>query len=467
VLPPTLDLSTGTLFQGRYEILGPLGRGGMGIVYKARDRSLDEVVAIKVLRPDSGQDPKMGDRFRSEIKLARRVRHRNVCAIHDYGEDRGFLFISMEYIEGTDLRRLLRERGPISSDEGFDIAIQIAEGLQAVHEAGIIHRDLKSANIMCDSHGVARLMDFGIAKRQGDGTLTATGNILGTPEYMSPEQAQGQKLDPRTDIYALGVVTYEIFTGKVPFRGDTPLSIILKHLNDPPPLDGPSAKGLTPNLRSVLKKALAKEPAERYSTAREFADALRQARSLPGVPEKTGPSRWVWGAAGLAATGVAVALALHRPAQAPPQPAVVSPTTLPPSTLPEPTPSPSAPPKEVVAPPSTLRVPERRQTPPPPSARPTPQPEATPEPPKPVRTAAPAPEPGFLLILAHPWARVTVDGRALGETPLDMITLTSGEHTLRLRHPNYEEVERHVTIRPGETARMTVDFPTEGVRKHN
>ena len=178
----SVDLRPGTLFHDRYEILGPLGRGGMGMVYKARDRRLDdEVVAIKVLRPDFAQDPAMASRFRSEIKLARRVRHRNVCAIHDYGEDRGVLYISMEFIEGVDLKQVLRQQGALPHDRGYEMAIQVAEGLQAVHDAGIVHRDLKTPNIMRDASGVTRLMDFGVAKRVGEGAATVTGQIVGTP----------------------------------------------------------------------------------------------------------------------------------------------------------------------------------------------------------------------------------------------------------------------------------------------
>src|SRR5688572_18790494 len=250
----------------------------MGMVYKARDRRLDEVVAIKVLRPDFGSDPAMATRFRSEIKLARKVRHRNVCAIHDYGEDRGLLYISMEFVEGVDLKQVLRKSGALPPERGYDVAIQIAEGLQAVHDAGIVHRDLKTPNIMSDGAGTARLMDFGVAKRIGEGAATVTGHIVGTPEYMSPEQAQGLKVDTRSDIYALGIVIYEIFTGQVPFRGETPISTILKHLNDPPPLEGPQAARIPESLKPVLRRCLAKDPEHRYPTARDVRTALEEAR---------------------------------------------------------------------------------------------------------------------------------------------------------------------------------------------
>jgi len=336
-----VDLKPGTLFDERYEIVGPLGRGGMGMVYKAHDRTLDETVAIKILRPDFVEDPKMAERFRSEIKLARKVRHRNVCTIFDYGQDRGLLYISMELIEGVDLKRILRERGAMPPEEAYEVAIQMAEGLQAVHDAGIIHRDLKTPNIMRDAQGVARLMDFGVAKRHGaEGTATATGHIVGTPEYMSPEQAQGQRVDFRSDVYALGVVIYEIFTGHVPFRGETPISTILKHLHDPPPLDGPQAGTIPAALKPVLRKALAKEPTYRYPSASALAEALRQARTpsrrqqpmatevlesptleqairRPEAQARSHRRAWLGIVGGLAVASTVAVLQRHRPQYAP------------------------------------------------------------------------------------------------------------------------------------------------------
>ena len=232
----------------RYEILSPLGKGGMGMVYKAHDRELDETVAIKVLRAEFANTGEMAKRFRHEIKLARKVSHRNVCRIHDYGEDGGVRFISMEYVEGTDIKQLARDKGGyLEAEEAFDVAIQTADGLQAIHDVGIIHRDLKTSNIMRDNSGRVRLMDFGIAKiggadrSTGGGGLTSTGQIMGTPEYMSPEQCLGDKIDHRSDIYALGIAVYEIFTGTVPFRGDTPVATLFKHIQDPVPFEGPVA----------------------------------------------------------------------------------------------------------------------------------------------------------------------------------------------------------------------------------
>ena len=514
----TVDLRPGVVFDSRYEILGPLGQGGMGMVYKARDRSLDEVVAIKVLRPDSARDPHMADRFKSEIRLARRVRHRNVCAIHDYGEDQGLFYISMEYIEGVDLKHQLRDRGAFPTEEAYEVAIQIAEGLQAVHDAGIIHRDLKTPNIMRDASGVARLMDFGIAKREGDGTRTATGHIVGTPEYMSPEQAQGHRVDFRSDIYALGIVVYEIFTGRVPFRGETPISTILKHLHDPPPLDPPEAVDIPAAMRAVLRRCLEKSPADRFPSARDVAEALRGARSPsrrqqpvptsalqaptlesptlatapapPPVARRSGLQPWLLVVPLIAVMGgsLLVMTQMKRaplpepvPAAAPPL-AAAPPASMAPSTMAAPAaavPAPSAP-AGAFSPSVTSLI-----TPPPVSVRPSRPvkgvaPETRPVPPAtataataaaaalPAVTAPPstvAVEPGQLQVAVRPWGEVSVDGRVIGTTPLDRITLPVGTHVLRVRHPLYELWERPVSIRSGETAKVVVDLPTQGVRK--
>jgi eukaryotic-like serine/threonine-protein kinase len=509
----TVDLSPGMLFAGRYRIERALGRGGMGIVYRARDQSLDEVVAIKVLRPDFAQDPAMGKRFKSEIKLARRVRHKNVAAIHDFGEQDGLLFISMELVEGVDLKQLLKAQGAFPPAEAYALALQVTEGLQAVHDAGIIHRDLKTPNIMRDSHGVARLLDFGIAKQHGgDGATTGTGNIVGTPEYMSPEQAQGKKVDYRSDIYALGIVLYEIFTGKVPFRGDTPIATILMHIQDPPTLDGPDAPALPAGLVPVLRKCLAKNPADRYATAHELADALRAARDparkqapastavleAPTLRRSAGARRGapVW--AVVAGLGIVCAVAAGwalssrarstepvsatSPAAVPrPTPAVETPSPTPERTLPalmaseDATPRPvaaaSAMPPPVVA--AAAAVPRRTVSPSPvrearaapkvpmavATAAPTPEPARTPT------SAPPSTEPGWLQLAVTPWAEVFIDDKRSGDSLVDRISLSAGVHRVRLRHPAYEEIEKKVTIEAGKTEKLRVNFPAEGKRK--
>ena len=274
-------LEPGALIARRYEVEAPLGSGGMGIVYRVRDLLLDERLALKVLGlgiPDAGLAP----RLRQEIKLARRVSHENVCRIHEYGEDARLHYISMELVEGLDLKRGLLALGPPPTAEAFDVALQVVAGLEAIHKAGVLHRDLKSANIMRDRSGLVKLMDFGIAKAMGSppAGLTHHGQVVGSPEYMSPEQARGEPLDLRSDVYSLGVVLFELFTGRVPFQGDSPLSTVLKHLNEPPPLEGPEASRLPQALLPLLRTALAKSRADRYAAVSDLARDLRAVRRV-------------------------------------------------------------------------------------------------------------------------------------------------------------------------------------------
>src|SRR5262245_49504063 len=245
----------------------------MGTVYRARDRVLDEEVALKVLRSDLGGVGEMETRFRAEIKLARTVSHPNVCRIHEYGEDGSLRYISMELVEGENLRERVRRTGPLPADEATRIAVDIARGLEAIHEAGVVHRDLSPFNVTVDAKGRVRVMDFGIAKRVAaeTGAGSAAGYVLGNPEYMSPEQARGRRVETRSDLYSLGVVLYELLTGRPPFRGDTPVETLLAHADARPPLDDPR---IPPRLRSVLERALAKDPQARFATAQEMARAL-------------------------------------------------------------------------------------------------------------------------------------------------------------------------------------------------
>ncbi len=272
-------LRQGAVLAGRYELLQPLGSGGMGMVFKAHDRKLDETLALKVLRPEAAGREDMARRFHSEIKLARKVRHPHVCAIHEYGEDGALRYITMEFIEGVDLRQVLARDGAFAPARAYELALQVAGGLKAIHDAGVIHRDLKTPNIMLDPAGQAHLMDFGIAKRADhQGPSTSTGAVAGTPEYMSPEQARGESVDERSDLYALGVVIFELFAGRVPFKGDTPVATIFKHIQEAPPLSGPGAPALPPALVPILARCLAKEPSHRYGSAAELITALDKAR---------------------------------------------------------------------------------------------------------------------------------------------------------------------------------------------
>jgi serine/threonine protein kinase len=506
----SVDLSPGTVFARRYEIVRQLGQGGMGMVYLARDRTLDEAMAIKVLRPDFARDPAMAARFRSEIKLARRVRHKNVAAIHDYGEDEGLLFISMEFVDGVDLKQLLRKRGAFPAAEAYELAIQVTEGLQAVHDAGVIHRDLKTPNIMVDAKNVARLMDFGIAKQHGvdGGATTGTGNIVGTPEYMSPEQAQGKKVDFRCDIYAMGIVIYEMFTGKVPFRGETPIATILKHIQEPPTLEGPEAPPLPPSLVPVLKRCLAKDPEHRYASASELSEGLRRARSpsrkqeplptavlqAPTLRQPSAvPSRAratvAAGAAGVVVLAGGIFLWSRRapepthvestPTASPsPSPSAVVSTepptperTLPPVLVAETTPVATGPAASKAIAAAATRRPTDRPTalaaapvapmPPPASAAPT-------IPATAAATAAPdAPsaDPGWLLVAALPWANVYVDGVEKGTTPRDKFPLSAGRHQVVIEYPGYERHEETVLIRAGQTETLKFNFLKQGTAK--
>ena len=489
-------LTQGSIVGGRYEILSPLGRGGMGAVYRAHDRVLDETVALNVLRGDVASAPEMPKRFRSEIKLARRVAHPNVCRIYEYGEDGPRQYISMELVEGTNLKEVLNERGALPPEEACGLAAQVADGLDAIHRVGIVHRDLKTLNVMIDAHGAAKVMDFGIAKKVAgaEGTPAPSGSyVVGSPEYMSPEQARGQPVDFRSDIYALGIIVFELFTGRVPFRGDTPVATLLMHLETPPPLEGPAASAIPLSARPVLRKALAKDPADRYGSAREMADALRAASGTSGgarsaaLPPASPIRRWGRAALAVAAAATIVVLALLYRGRGgslamPEETAVPSPTpvttTLPPATAP-------------ASPASVL--PQAVSTPPGPSARgsaspaptaivaPSPAAPATPiaSPPAEMATpsapptaaaATPLPSPslepdGWLRVLAKPYANVTVDDRFRDQTPIARLPLRPGPHSVVLSHPEYQDYRRKVTIRPGEMLLLNVDLATDGVRR--
>jgi serine/threonine-protein kinase len=283
------DLVPGTSIGDRYEILAVIGRGSMGSVHKALDRVLDETVAIKVLRPHFARTPEIAQRFRSEIKLARRVRHPNVCAIHEYGETNGVRYISMEFVDGVNLRRKIQDAPGLRHAEAYDLGLQILSGLEAVHDTGIIHRDLKTPNIMIDSSGRVRLMDFGLAKQRNaveGAAATAIGQVMGTPEFMSPEQVRGERADFPSDIYAMGIVFYEMFTGEVPFKGSAAETMV-NHVHKPVPFDGPVGSRIPPALVPVLRQALAKSPADRYATARGMATAIRHAAALAEAEAET------------------------------------------------------------------------------------------------------------------------------------------------------------------------------------
>ena len=274
------SLQRGEVFGDRYEILGTLGKGGMGVVYRARDRQLDEVVALKLLRPEAlATDPTLLDRFKQEIKLARRITHRNVLRTHDFGETGGVPFISMEYLEGVTLKDLIRGRGALPLGVGLSIAKQMCHGLGAAHETGVVHRDIKPQNMLIlPETGELKIMDFGISRvssvEPGTSGLTTAGTVMGTPDYMPPEQAQGKQADFRSDIYSLAVVFFETFTGKLPFKGDNPMAVVVAHIQQLPPKPRSVNPKLPPELEAMILKGLAKDPGKRWQTTDELLEAL-------------------------------------------------------------------------------------------------------------------------------------------------------------------------------------------------
>ena len=271
---PAELLTRGTVFAGRYEILEELGTGGMGSVYRVFDRKLEEEVALKLIRPDIAASGKTIERFKNEIKVARKITHPNVCRMHDLHEEGKTLYITMEYVRGEDLKSVIHRMGTLTMGKAVSIVKQAADGLAEAHKLGIIHRDLKPGNIMIDKEGNTKIMDFGIARSLEDKGSADAGMIIGTPEYMSPEQAEGKEADQRSDIYSLGIIIYEMVTGKAPFEGATAFGILRKHRTEPPP----DPKGLnpqvTPGLARMILKCLEKDREKRYQNAGEVLAEL-------------------------------------------------------------------------------------------------------------------------------------------------------------------------------------------------
>jgi serine/threonine-protein kinase len=241
----------------------------MGMVFQAHDRDLDEPVALKILRPEiASMDPQILERFKTEIRVARRIAHRNVVRTYDFGDADGMKFISMEFIQGMTLKQLFRSKGALPLGVGLQIAKQAAAGLVAAHDMGVVHRDVKPHNIMLTPQSDVKIMDFGIVRdttRSGGSEMTQTGIIMGTPDYMSPEQATGKAdLDHRSDVYSFGVVLYEMFSGALPFRGETPIAIAMKHIQEEPKAPREVNPRMPPELEAIIQKAMRKPPEARY-----------------------------------------------------------------------------------------------------------------------------------------------------------------------------------------------------------
>lgn len=423
---------------GRYQLLEPIGEGGMARVYRARDRVLDRIIALKLLREEYGANRDFVARFYREARAAASLQHPNIVDIYDYGPHEGTYFIVMQYVEGTNLKTLLRREGALPPGRAVAVTAQVLRALAVAHAHGIIHRDVKPQNILVrESDGIVKLTDFGIARARDGLDLTTSGATLGTAHYMAPEQARGGPIGPQTDLYAAGVVLFELLAGRLPFDAANHLRVMLQHLHDPPP-DLPH--GVPPMLNQVVRRALAKEPARRFQSAGEMLAALEAARAArsgrvahrPRPPVTTrgpvdstrprdrvapvpagrlgtllAPLLLVLFLLGLLLGGLALARSYTAgsraaadnptggpvaeatlPAVVPPAPAVVAPS---PTTAPTPPPLPAVAP---TAPPMPTALPILAPTATPAAPRPTPttpppRPTATPAPPRPTATAPP------------------------------------------------------------------------------
>jgi serine/threonine protein kinase len=284
---PIRELAPGSTFARRYQIIEDLGKGGMGRVYKVLDMEVREKLALKLLSPDIASDEQTIERFRNELKLARGISHRNICRMYDLGREEGSYFITMEYVPGEDLKSLIHRIGALPVGKAVSIARQICEGLTEAHGQGVVHRDLKPQNIMIDREGNARIMDFGIARSLKTKGITGGGVMIGTPEYMSPEQVDGKEADRRSDIYSLGIILFEMLTGRLPFEGDTPLSVAVKQKSEAPPDPRKFNAQIPEDLKRIILRCLDKSKDRRYQRAEEILDEL--AKIEKGLPATSQP----------------------------------------------------------------------------------------------------------------------------------------------------------------------------------
>lgn len=271
---PSVELKTGAIFAGRYQVIEELGAGGMGRVYRVLDRKLDEEVALKLVKYDIASDPKALERFSDELKHARPIVHKNVARMFDLNESNGVPYITMEYVRGENLKRLVRKVGRLDAAQAIPIAAQVCQGLSEAHRLGIVHRDLKPQNIMIDEEGRAQIMDFGLARLVSSAASLEKGAIEGTPAYISPEQIEGHASDRRSDIYSLGVVLYEMVTGHPPFKADSAGALAMKHLTELPRNPRETNSDVPIGLGRVIMKCLEKSPEKRYQSAEQVLTDL-------------------------------------------------------------------------------------------------------------------------------------------------------------------------------------------------
>ncbi|HEV7400671.1 MAG TPA: protein kinase [Solirubrobacterales bacterium] len=306
----------GTVLSGRYRLEAKLGSGGMSTVYLARDQTLDRQVAVKVMHREMSEQADQLERFRQEARSVAKFSHPNVVSVIDAGEDGGHPYIVFEYVEGETLKQRINRNGALDPQEAIAYAIEIARGLAVAHARNMVHRDIKPQNILIDAEGRAKLTDFGISRQLEQDGMTATGRVLGTTDYVAPEQAMGRKVDPRTDIYSLGVVLYEMLIGQVPFAADSQVGVAMKHVNEELPDVQRRRPDVSAAVALVVERATAKDPGERYQTVNEMIDDLSTALEveaaragsttgeatsvLDAVPppkrKLSGRARWSWAA---------------------------------------------------------------------------------------------------------------------------------------------------------------------------
>jgi serine/threonine protein kinase/Tfp pilus assembly protein PilF len=288
--PPEI-LGRGTLFAGRYEIIEELGKGGMGRILRALDRKIDVEVALKLVKSEIAADRKTIERFRNELRLAREIAHRNVCRMYDLNEEKGVYYITMEYVPGEDLKSFIHRAAPLSTGKAVSIAKQVCAGLAEAHRLGVVHRDLKPGNIMVDKDGNAKIMDFGIARSLRAKGITGAGMMIGTPEYMSPEQVEGKDVDERSDVYSLGIILYEMLTGRVPFEGDTPFTVGVKHKSEMPKDPRDINAQIPEDLGRLILRCLEKDRGKRHRSAEDLRLELEKIEQGIPTTERLVPKR--------------------------------------------------------------------------------------------------------------------------------------------------------------------------------
>ncbi|HEY2334984.1 MAG TPA: protein kinase [Solirubrobacterales bacterium] len=306
----------GTVLSGRYRLEAKLGSGGMSTVYLARDQTLDRQVAVKVMHGEMSEQADQLERFRQEARSVAKLSHPNVVSVIDAGEDAGHPYIVFEYVEGETLKQRISRDGALEPQEAIAYAIEIARGLSIAHARNMVHRDIKPQNILIDAEGRAKLTDFGISRQLEQDGMTATGRVLGTTDYVAPEQAMGRKVDPRTDVYSLGVVLYEMLVGQVPFAADSQVGVAMKHVNEELPDVQRRRPEVSAAVALVVERATAKNPAERYQHVGEMIDDLSTALEVeaaragsttgeatsvldtvpPPKRQLSGRARWSWAA---------------------------------------------------------------------------------------------------------------------------------------------------------------------------